>query len=77
MAVATREADGQVKLTPDDEQGLQLEGFLTFLDPPKADAGGAIAALRRLGVEVKVITGDNDVVAKKVCADIGLEVRGP
>jgi Mg2+-importing ATPase len=76
VAVATREANGQVKLTPDDEQDLQLEGFLTFLDPPKADAGGAIAALRRLGVDVKVITGDNDVVAKKVCADIGLEVRG-
>ena len=76
VAVATRKADGQTKLTPDDEQDLQLEGFLTFLDPPKADAGDAIAALRRLGVEVKVITGDNDVVARKVCADIGLEVRG-
>ena len=76
VAVATRNADGQVKLAPEDEQNLQLEGFLTFLDPPKPDAGDAIAALRRLGVEVKVITGDNDVVAKKVCADIGLEVRG-
>jgi P-type Mg2+ transporter len=76
VAVATREADGRVKLTPEDEQHLQLEGFLTFLDPPKADAGEAIAALHRLGVEVKVITGDNDVVAKKVCTDIGLEVRG-
>ena len=42
-------------------------GFSTFLDPPKADAGEAIAALQRLGVEVKVITGDNEVVAKKVC----------
>jgi P-type Mg2+ transporter len=76
VAVATRNADGRRKLTPEDEQNLQLEGFLTFLDPPKPDAGDAIAALRRLGVEVKVITGDNDVVAKKVCADIGLEVRG-
>ena len=76
VAVGTREADGKTKLTPDDEQDLQLEGFLAFLDPPKSDAGDAIAALRRLGVEVKVITGDNDIVAKKVCADIGLEVRG-
>jgi P-type Mg2+ transporter len=76
VAVATRSADGQTKLTPEDEQGLQLAGFLTFLDPPKTDAGHAIAALQRLGVEVKVITGDNDIVAKKVCADIGLKVLG-
>jgi P-type Mg2+ transporter len=76
VAVATRNANGQVKLTPHDEEDLHLEGFLTFLDPPKADAGEAIAALRRLGVEVKVITGDNDVVARKVCADIGLNVLG-
>jgi P-type Mg2+ transporter len=52
VAVATRTADGQTKLTADDERGLQLEGFLTFLDPPKPDAAGAIAALNRLGVEV-------------------------
>ena len=76
VAVATRRADGRTRLTADDEQDLELEGFLTFLDPPKADAGDAVAALRRLGVEVKVITGDNDVVARNVCADIGLEVRG-
>jgi P-type Mg2+ transporter len=53
-----------------------LEGFLSFLDPPKPDAAEAIAALHRLRVEVKVITGDNDIVARKVCADIGLDVRG-
>jgi Mg2+-importing ATPase len=51
VAVATRNADGQTELTPDDENDLQLEGFLAFLDPPKADAGDAIAALRRLGVD--------------------------
>jgi P-type Mg2+ transporter len=76
VAVGTRAADGQTKLTPQDEQDLQLEGFLTFLDPPKPDAGDAIAALQRLGVEVKVITGDNEIVAKKVCGDIGLTVLG-
>ncbi len=76
VAVATRTADGHTKLTPGDEQDLQLMGFLTFLDPPKPDAGDAIAALERLGVEVKVITGDNDLVAKKVCTDIGLNVLG-
>jgi P-type Mg2+ transporter len=49
---------------------------LSFNDPPKADAAGAIARLLALDVEVKVITGDNDRVAAKVCADLGLQVRG-
>jgi Mg2+-importing ATPase len=76
VAVATRDARGQSTLSEDDEQGLELAGFLTFLDPPKPDAAAAIARLRDLHVEVKVITGDNDRVAVKVCNDLGLEVRG-
>jgi len=76
VAVATRDAVGQTTITAEDEQGLELAGFLTFLDPPKPDAADAIARLHALHVEVKVITGDNDRVAAKVCADIGLPVRG-
>jgi P-type Mg2+ transporter len=76
VAVATRAVDGQEKLSPDDEHDLQLAGFLTFLDRPKPDAAEALAKLGRLGVEVKVITGDNAVVAEKVCRDLGLDVLG-
>jgi Mg2+-importing ATPase len=76
IALATRPADGQTQLTEADEHGLELAGFLTFLDPPKLDAADALARLRALGVEVKVVTGDNDRVAAKVCGDLGLEVRG-
>jgi Mg2+-importing ATPase len=76
VAVATREADRQTTLTADDERDLDLTGFLTFLDPPKSDAADALARLDRLGVEVKVITGDNAIVANKVCQDIGLQVLG-
>jgi len=76
VAVATKNADGKTTLSADDEQGLELAGFLTFLDPPKPDAADAIARLHELQVEVKVITGDNDRVAAKVCADLGLPVRG-
>jgi Mg2+-importing ATPase len=75
VAVATREASGNTLSAPD-EDGLELAGFLTFVDPPKADAAEAIARLHELGVEVKVITGDNDRVASKVCADLALPVRG-
>jgi P-type Mg2+ transporter len=76
VAVATRAAGGLTRITADDERDLDLAGFLTFRDPPKADAAGALAHLRALEVEVKVITGDNHRVAEKVCRDLGLEVRG-
>jgi Mg2+-importing ATPase len=76
VAVATRRpADGDT-LSVEDEHDLRLAGFLTFLDRPKADAPDALARLRELEVEVKVITGDNDRVAAKVCSDLGLNVLG-
>jgi P-type Mg2+ transporter len=76
IAVATRPADGMSSLSAEDETGLQLAGLLTFVDRPKGDAAAALARLARLGVTVKVITGDNDRVAQKVCADIGLTGLG-
>ena len=76
VAVATRSAEGVEALTAEDEQGLALVGFLTFADRPKADAGSSIAQLERLGVEVKIITGDNGLVAAKVCSDIGVDCAG-
>jgi Mg2+-importing ATPase len=56
-----------------DESDLILAGFIGFLDPPKETAAPALAALREHGVRVKVITGDNDVVCRKVCRDVGLD----
>ena len=76
IAVATRAADGRTSLGEEDEHDLDLAGFLTFVDRPKADAREALDRLARLDVEVKVITGDNDRVAQKVCSDIGLAVAG-
>ncbi|WP_282024416.1 magnesium-translocating P-type ATPase [Commensalibacter papalotli (ex Botero et al. 2024)] len=55
------------------EKDLIIEGFLTFLDPPKETARPAIAALRANGVGVKVLTGDNAIVTAKVCREVGLE----
>jgi Mg2+-importing ATPase len=76
VAVASRPADGVAAVTPADEQGLDLVGFLTFADRPKTDAGPSIVQLQRLGVEVKIITGDNGLVAAKVCSDIGIDCAG-
>ena len=55
-----------------DEKDLTLVGLVAFLDPPKDSAAPALAALGSLGVMVKVITGDNDVLARKVCRDVGI-----
>jgi P-type Mg2+ transporter len=72
VAVATREAEGRSSVTPADEHDLTFRGLLVFLDPPKPDARAALQRLARLGVTVKILTGDNPVVAAKVCADLGL-----
>jgi Mg2+-importing ATPase len=56
-----------------DESGLVLAGYVAFLDPPKESAAGAVRALHEHGVQVKVLTGDNDVVTRKVCAMVGIE----
>src|SRR5690348_6514284 len=58
-----------------DETGLKAIGCLAFLDPPKDSAATAIAALREHGVAVKVITGDNEAVTRKICREVGLEVE--
>ncbi len=57
-----------------DESDLILAGFVSFLDPPKDSAAPALKALAEHGVTVKILTGDNDLVSRKVCRDVGLTV---
>ena len=57
-----------------DESDLVAIGCLAFLDPPKDSAATAIRALHQHGVEVKVITGDNEAVTRKICREVGLDV---
>ncbi len=59
-----------------DECELTLVGLIAFLDPPKDSAAAALRQLAQQRVEVKVLTGDNAVIARKTCLDVGLEVRG-
>jgi Mg2+-importing ATPase len=58
-----------------DEKDLTLAGYVAFLDPPKETAREAIAALREHGVSIKVITGDNEVVTRKICKEVGLAIE--
>ncbi len=56
-----------------EESALALAGFLLFLDPPKADARASLAALRALGVGLKVLSGDSAAVTRRICQEVGLE----
>lgn len=57
-----------------DESDMVLIGYLAFLDPPKESTKDAIAALHEYGVDVKVLTGDNDAVSKHICRKVGIKV---
>jgi Mg2+-importing ATPase len=59
-----------------DETGLTFAGFAIFVDPPKEDAAAAIQALAAVGVEVKILTGDNERITRHICREIGVEVSG-
>lgn len=76
IAVAYREvAEPKRVYAVSDETDMVLIGYIAFLDPPKESTELAIAKLREHGVRVKVLTGDNDAVTRKICAQVGLEVE--
>ena len=59
-----------------DEKDLELIGFIAFLDPAKKGVREVVEELNSMGVEIKVITGDNELVTQKICKDVGLKVKG-
>ncbi len=76
IAVAKREFSTNRQIyTAADEKNLSLLGFLAFLDPPKKTTALALAELAKYGVVVKVLTGDNELVAKKICSQVGLSTE--
>ncbi|MGG4492787.1 magnesium-translocating P-type ATPase [Brevibacillus reuszeri] len=76
VAVAVKKSEALDKAySVKDESDMILVGYIGFLDPPKDSAATAIKALRENGINVKVLTGDNAAVTRKVCRDVGLEVN--
>jgi P-type Mg2+ transporter len=72
LAVATKELPGKQICAKEDERELVLRGYVAFLDPPKDTAARALAGLHKYGVAVKILTGDNHLISRKVCKDVGL-----
>ena len=72
LAVAYRDMERRAAYSKDDEKELVLKGYVAFLDPPKETAAPAILALNNHGVAVKTLTGDNELVSRKICHEVGL-----
>ena len=76
LAIAEKEvAVTKTAYSRDDETDMVLRGYVAFLDPPKESTGPAIVALGKHGVAVKVLTGDNELVSKKICREVGIETE--
>jgi len=75
LAVATRTVAAKAGYTRADEAGMTFAGFLLFVDPVKSDAAATIAALKKLGVSVKVVSGDNRYVTAHLAEAVGLDPK--
>ncbi|MGF3571938.1 MAG: magnesium-translocating P-type ATPase [Candidatus Bathyarchaeia archaeon] len=62
--------------TADDENEMVFLGFIAFLDPPKETAKESLQLLKNAAVELKILTGDNELVTRKICEYLGFEIRG-
>ncbi len=77
LAIASKKfSNSQKVFSKNDEKDLVFVGFAAFLDPVKIDARDAIQHLEESGIEVKVITGDNEIVAKKACLEADIRIKG-
>ena len=77
LAIAWRQvAQDHPHAVVSDESELVLAGFAAFLDPPKESAASALDALRNVGIAIKIVTGDSDLVTRHVCAELKIPVTG-
>ncbi len=75
LAIAYRGVERKPRYTVADEDGLTLAGFVSFTDPVLPDAAASLRALARDGVAVKILSGDNELVVRHVCEQVGLDAR--
>jgi Mg2+-importing ATPase len=77
LAVCYRDLEQeQILFRVDDERDMTLIGMVTFIDPPKETARESIQQLAESGIELKILTGDNELVTRKISSLIGLDVKG-
>lgn len=64
------------KYSPLDEKNLTFLGYLAFLDPPKPSAKETIEKLNSLGIDIKILTGDNQIITQKICQEVSFKIKG-
>ncbi len=72
LAIGYKDLEHKPAYSKEDESNLVLKGYVAFLDPPKQTSAPAVLALRDHGVTVKILTGDNELVSRKICQEVGL-----
>lgn len=77
LAISVKEENAnKTAYSAGDERNMSVIGFIAFLDPPKKGVRASIDELEAMGIEMKVITGDNELVTQKICKDADINVRG-
>ncbi len=76
VAIATKSVPKKESYSWSDLTDLHFEGFITFLDIPKKSAKASILKMEKLGVAIKIVTGDSELVSKYVCQEVGLPITG-
>jgi len=76
IAIAYKPIPKKTSYSESDEKELIFLGFLIFIDPPKKTAIESIQLLKNLGLDLKVLTGDNEFITKKICEEINLGIKG-
>ncbi|HVU59504.1 MAG TPA: magnesium-translocating P-type ATPase [Candidatus Saccharimonadales bacterium] len=76
LAVAARQLRTHERYDAHDEAEMTLLGFIAFLDPAKKTVSGTLKRMRQNGIDIKILTGDNDLVTEKIARDIHLKIQG-
>jgi len=76
LAIASREIGNQEDYTDNDEEELTFAGFVAFLDPPKPTAANAVRQMNSLGIKFKILSGDNELICRKICSELNIPIDG-
>ncbi|MCX6754723.1 MAG: magnesium-translocating P-type ATPase [Candidatus Nomurabacteria bacterium] len=76
VAIKKIEKDERIKYKKQEEEEMTFVGFAAFLDPPKTSASSALEELKNLSIEVKIITGDSEILTERICKDLNIEIKG-
>ena len=76
LGVSYRRIEEKPAYSAKDERDMIFLGFIAFMDPPKESSKESLRLLKKAGIELKILTGDNELVTGKVCEQLGFEIKG-